>query len=150
MATSLFGFQLILNKTTPHFIRLPDRVQITLCIRCGNSLMQYAVKKHKGRDSHVGSTMDKYPLAVESLHHPAKSSEISGSRSFEIHWNMDIGHAKASDNAPLVCQCVVRGWKCEIDDRIKTSLTNEPKLALSGLASSAKPIAYSSEAVNLR
>lgn len=41
--------KLILDKATPHFIRLPDRVQILFCIRKGDVVIQHWMKKSRTR-----------------------------------------------------------------------------------------------------
>ena len=97
-----------------------------------------------------GSTMDKDTSAIKNLHHLAKSMEIPRERSIEIHRNMDVRHAEASDYAPFIGKSVVRRWKCEVDDRLKTSIVNRAKLTLGGLAGSAKFVTDGTETVNLR
>src|SRR6266545_3355189 len=70
------AFKLTPDKTTPHLIWLPDRIQITLCLRNTDALVQHAMKKHKGRNSLVGGAMHKHAPALERRHHPAKGAKI--------------------------------------------------------------------------
>jgi len=111
--------------------------------------MQYTVKKQKSRNPHVGGAMDEDTSATEGVHDSTEGLEILRGGSVEIHWDMDIRHAEASNNASLIRKRVRRGGKREIDDRIKTSLANRSKLTVSGLASSAKLVAYGTKAVNV-
>ncbi len=94
--------------------------------------------------------MDKHAPTIERLHHSAKGTEILWSGSFEIHWNMDVRHAEASNDTPLMGKSVIRRWECEVDDRLKAGLANGPKLTLGGLASRAKVVSDGTETINLR
>src|SRR4051812_16748248 len=94
--------------------------------------------------------MDKHGTIGERLHHSTESSKILRGGSFEIHGDMDIRHAKTSNNAPLVWQCVVRCREGEIDDRLEAGLANHRKLLRCGLTSSPEPVPNSTETVNLR
>src|SRR6266404_1541948 len=108
--------KMILDKLTPHLVRLPNRVQISLRLKTRNVLMQDPVKKDECRNTLVGGTMNKHPPAFESVHHPAKRPEISCGGRFEVHRDMDIRHAKAGNNTPLMRKRVVRRRKREIND----------------------------------
>src|SRR5215469_14241341 len=105
--TSSFARKLVLDKTTPNLIRLPNFVQITLRFRCGNALVQYAMQKDERGHSHIGHTMNEHTPILESIHHPAERLEILEGGCFEIHRNVHVGHTQARDDAPLVCQRVV-------------------------------------------
>ena len=97
-------------------------------------LMQHPVKEHERRNALIGSAMDKHAPTVESIHDSAKRAEILGSRSFEIHRNMQVRHAEAGDDTPLVSKSVIGCREREVDDRLKTRLANRPKLMLVRLA----------------
>ena len=141
--------KLILDKVTPHLIWLPNRSQISLCLNTRNVLMQDSVKKHECRNTLVGGTMNQHSPAFESVHHPAKRLEILCGGRFEIHRDMNIRHAKAGNNAPLMRKRVVRCRKREIDDRLKTGLADQPKLTFGRLTSGAESLTDRAEAINL-
>ena len=142
--------ELFLNEATPYLIGLPDCVEVVFRLGEGDAPAQYSIKKHKCRDALVGGAMNKHRPLIECLHHSTERSEILCSRSFEIHRDVDIRHAKASNDTPLVRKGVVRGWEGEIDDGSKPGLANDPKLFLCGLAGSAEFVTNGAETVNLR
>jgi len=72
----------------------------------GDMLMQDAMKIGKGRDAHVGRAMNKYAASSESFHHSAERVEISGRGRFEIHGDMDIRHAEASNDVPSLARAL--------------------------------------------
>src|SRR5712671_3027954 len=144
------ALELFSNETTPHFVRLPNRVQIPLRFGNGDALIQYAIKKHERRDPHVGRAMHKHPPLIERLHHSTESSEILRTGRFEIHRDMDISHTKSRNHTPFVCHSVVRCRQSKIDNRFKASLPNHPKLSLCRLPSSAQSLTNGTEIINFR
>src|ERR1043166_8981470 len=93
--------------------------------------------------------MHKHRLVIESVHHFTKGSKIFRSRTFEIHRDMNIRHAEASNDTPFVCQGVVRGREREIDHHLKTGLANDLELPLRWLPGSADSVTNGAESVNL-
>src|SRR5258705_2161207 len=144
------ALELIPDETTPHFIRLPDRLQITFCICHCDTFMQNAMEKHERRNSLVHRTMNKHTPALERVHHPAKSAKIRCRGSFKVHCSVHIRHAETSHDTPLLREVVVGGRKGQINDHLKPLLTDRAKLRLRGLAGSAKPLANRAEAIDLR
>src|SRR5262249_22009728 len=107
---SLFAIstlQLASDKTTPHFVGLPNRVQVTLGLGRGNTLMQHSVKKYERRNTLVRGTMNKDAPTGQSIHHPTKGSKILRRGSVEVHGDMHIRHTQACDQAPFVSESVI-------------------------------------------
>src|SRR5689334_22587325 len=93
--------------------------------------------------------MNKYPSAIERRHRPAKSPEVSFSRSLEIHRDVDVRHPKTGHDAAFVRQRVIGSRKREIDHRLETRLANLTKLLLGGLAGRSQALVNRAKVVNL-
>src|SRR5436305_1046383 len=88
------SLQFISNKSAPYLVRLPNRMQVAFCFWNCDPLKQYAIKKYKCRNTHIGGAMDKHRAVIKSLHDSTESPEILWRGSFEIHRDMDVRHAQ--------------------------------------------------------
>lgn len=122
-------------------------MQIALGFRWGKLLMQDAIKINKGRNPHVGSTMNKNAPPFERLYRPAKRTKILSGGRLEIHRDMNVRHAETGYNAALMRKGIIGGRKRQIDDRLKTSGTDCLKLFFGGLASGAEPVTNGTEVI---
>lgn len=144
----IIRLRLLLNEFAPHIIRTPNGVQVALGFGNGDVFNENAIKIHERGDAHVGGTMNEDCAVIEGIHDSTESIEVLCSRSLETHRNVDVGHAKTSDNATFVWKRVVGTRKSEIDDGIEASFANLLELLLGGLAGGGEFVAERMEVVN--
>jgi hypothetical protein len=78
-----------------------------------------------------------------------KAPKVLRGRRLKVHRDVDVSHAKASDDAAFVWECIVGGGEGEVDNGFKTGLTNLAKLSLGRLAGSSQFGTQGTEVVNV-
>lgn len=138
------------NKTPPHFIRLPDRVQIPFRLGDGEALVQHAMKKHERGDTLIGRAVNKHTLSVKRRHHPTKNCEILGRWRIKSDRDVNVYHSKACYDTAFVRQGVIGSRQREIDDHVITSVSNIAKLFRRGLTRGGELVANDAVVANRR
>src|SRR4029453_12979088 len=141
-------FELLLDEFTPDVIGFPNCIKVVPRFGCGNVFEHDSVQVHERRDAHVRGAMDENASPFESVHDSTKRAEILRGRSLEINRDLHVRHTHAGNKAALVWKRVVGCGKCEIDDGVKASFMNQPKLCFCGLSRGGEFIAQGTEVIN--
>lgn len=116
-------------------------MEVAFGVGDGDVLMEDAVEKEEGRDAHVGGAVDKDGAVLEGVHHAAEGVEILRGGGLEIHRDVDVGHAEASDETAFVREGIIGSGQGEVDNGVETGVADGLELLGGGLAGGAKPVA---------